>query len=72
MKNLVTISAVILMLGACSERTGEQLDQNAQHIRVYTDPETGCQYLIYDRKYGYAGMGGITARMDADGNQICE
>lgn len=36
-------------------------------IRVWRDPETGCDYLLYKR--GYAG--GITPRMNADGTPHC-
>jgi hypothetical protein len=36
-------------------------------IIAYTDPATGCDYLIYA---GYR-KGGITPRMMADGRQVC-
>lgn len=34
------------------------------HIRIYTDKETGCQYLGFNQS-------GITPRMHADGTQMC-
>lgn len=38
------------------------------HIEFWTDEDTGVQYVIYDRVGGYAGMGGITPRLNADGS----
>ena len=34
----------------------------------FTDPQTGCDYVVYRGAYG----GGITPRMDADGKQVCK
>lgn len=36
-------------------------------IKLWTDEETGVQYIIYNRKDGYGGMGGITPRLNSDG-----
>lgn len=38
------------------------------HIYVWTDEETGVQYIIYHEKCGYAGFGGITPRLNPDGS----
>lgn len=38
------------------------------HIFIITDPKTGVQYIVYREKVGYAGMGGITPRLNADGS----
>lgn len=38
------------------------------NIYEYVDKETGVHYLIYSYKGGYAGMGGITPRLNADGS----
>ena len=65
MKKLV----VILMLW-CSLLVGcdtdfEKVDGNKTNsIKVYVDPETGVNYLIYDDPY----RGGITVRYNADGS----
>ena len=37
------------------------------HIYVITDPKTGVQYIIYREKVGYAGLSGITPRLNSDG-----
>lgn len=42
------------------------------HIEFWTDEETGVQYVIYDRSGGYAGMGGITPRLNSDGSVYIE
>lgn len=37
-------------------------------VCIFTDSETGVQYVVYREREGNAGMGGITPRLDADGN----
>ena len=37
-------------------------------VYIWTDPETGVQYVVYSEKHGYAGIGGITPRLQADGS----
>lgn len=37
-------------------------------VSVFIDPETGIEYLLYREKVGYAGMGGITPRLNPDGS----
>ena len=37
-------------------------------VYIYTDPETGVEYLIFSKSAGYAGMGGITPRLNVDGS----
>lgn len=36
-------------------------------IEIWTDEETGVQYIVYSNKTANAGMGGITPRLNADG-----
>lgn len=38
-----------------------------EEIRVWRDPETGCQYLLWERRQ----RGGITPRLKADGRPVC-
>lgn len=38
----------------------------------YVDPETGVHYLIYSQDAGYAGMGGMTPRLNADGSLMVD
>jgi len=40
------------------------------NVYVWTDEETGVQYLIYSDRHSDSGMGGITPRLNADGT-IC-
>ena len=37
---------------------------NSKDIRIWTDPDTGVQYVIYS---GYRSAGGITPRINLDG-----
>lgn len=78
-KLLTTISTVMLIImclvGCRSDRdiyadmpnNGVTKTDNI-HIEFWTDEETGVQYVIYDRSGGYAGMGGITPRLNSDGS----
>lgn len=48
-------------------------DKKAESIRdencyIVTDQKTGVQYIVFREKVGYAGMGGITPRLNADGS----
>mgnify|MGYP004455866583 CR=1 FL=1 len=40
---------------------------NNNDIYEFIDPDTGVHYWIYSRTGGYAGMGGITPRLNSDG-----
>jgi len=49
----------------------EQKEQKIEDsVYIYTDPETGVQYLCFYCQQGYAGMGGITPRLNSDGSLI--
>ena len=39
-----------------------------QNMFVWTDEETGVQYIVYNEKRYNAGFGGITPRLNADGS----
>ena len=45
-----------------------KLKEDCEDVYIWTDKETGVQYIIFDKKKGYAGMGGITPRLNADGS----
>ena len=71
---------VIFCLCACESNKDIKTTEN-DNIEIWTDVETGVQYVIYDRNTGYAGIGGITPRFNADGtlygvpeenNEFCE
>ena len=38
-----------------------------EQVRVWRDPETGCQYLIWQSRR----HGGVTPRLTADGRPMC-
>lgn len=42
--------------------------ENDKPIYIWTDKETGVQYVIYQEQHGYAGFGGITPRLNPDGS----
>lgn len=67
--SVFVIIILILCLAGC-EDTNPNIEgsQDDTHIDFWTDKETGVQYVIYDRKGGNAGMGGITPRLNADGS----
>lgn len=79
---LMITTIVCLLLTGCTnaEKTGctditittpmEVSSQDIQNDNIYviTDPETGVQYIVYREKVAYAGMGGITPRLNPDGS----
>ncbi|WP_443029927.1 DUF6440 family protein [Sphingomonas sp. ZB1N12] len=38
-----------------------------EEVRVWRDPETGCQYLLWERRR----RGGITPRLTMEGRPMC-
>lgn len=38
-----------------------------EQVRVWRDPDTGCQYLLWERRQ----RGGITPRLTPDGRPMC-
>lgn len=74
-KVIFTLIVVILTLClvGCDdsmENTIKQTDNDG--IYIWIDEETGVQYIIYSKGYGYTGMGGITPRLNADGTLYTE
>lgn len=68
---LILVALVLtLCLVGCAEtnQTKPELrEEENSSIRIWTDEETGVQYIVYCDRGGYAGMGGITPRLNADG-----
>ncbi len=66
--------AIMLALSACNAEkhetaNGKELtSMRYGDVYDFIDPDTGVHYLIYDRTTGYAGKGGITPRLNADGS----
>lgn len=68
------LAGLILALSGCNTDSHESTDNKELAVMRYGDvydfvnPDTGVHYLIYDRTTGYAGKGGITPRLNADGS----
>ncbi len=41
--------------------------RGGERVRVWRDPETGCQYLLWERR----DKGGMTPRLRPDGRPMC-
>ena len=70
MKKIMAICMILVLLVCLVSCTIEDTNIEASsnsNVEFWTDEETGVQYIIYDRKAGYGGMGGITPRYNADG-----
>lgn len=65
--SILMVVVLILCLSGCIKNENIERDSNNSDIKFWTDTETGIQYVIYSRSAGYAGMGGITPRLNADG-----
>ena len=72
MKKIFSVLIIILLvfsLFACEDVDTDVAikNKNNNDITIWTDPETGVQYIVYCEFYGYSGAGGITPRLNADG-----
>ena len=82
MKNkilLIVTALIILVVGCGSTAVNAKSQKSSSRFRIdyitewndveeYRDTETGVHYLIYKDRHGYAGMGGICPRYNADGS----
>ena len=67
------ITVIILLFALCGCGLNENITQTSDtDIRIWTDEETGVQYVIYCHAAGYKGMGGITPRLNSDGSLYME
>lgn len=71
---VLAILALALSFAACEiekpnmDVSSEVLEEaRSEDIKIWTDEETGVQYIIYSKKVFKGGMGGITPRLNADG-----
>ena len=65
---LIIVVLVLCLVGCESETTKTTIKQEStSNIHIWTDEETGVQYIVYYEKAGDSGMGGITPRLNADG-----
>lgn len=71
MKNIMAIflaiSMIFCLVGCAEEPTEPKSKSSSEDMFIWTDEETGVQYIIYSNVNGYSGMGGITPRLNADG-----
>lgn len=65
--SILLLSVSTLCLAGCSDNTDVNKSNNT-NVKFWTDKDTGVQYVIYDESEGYAGMGGITPRLNSDGS----
>jgi hypothetical protein len=71
----IMVAMVSIFLVACSGH-GESSAQsktgtktlNGSYVYEWIDKDTGVHYWIYSETSGYAGHGGITPRLNADGS----
>ncbi len=59
--------SIVFCLCACESSDEVTNKESNSDIEIWTDEETGVQYVIYDSCGRYSGMGGITPRFNADG-----
>lgn len=69
-KTLFGLSLVLLLAG-CGEAEDADFKEPYTIPSVWTDKETGCDYLIGDTG-SYKGGMSITPRMLNDGTQLCK
>lgn len=78
-KKFIAISAVLLCFTfavSCDENSTLITEKSTptvgtrsnDYIYIWTDDETGVQYVIYREKTYNAGHGGITPRLNPDGS----
>ena len=74
--SVLIIVVLMLCLSGCETETSNEIqkptkptlaEESDKHISIWTDTETGVQYIVYTEGVGYCGMGGITPRLNADG-----
>ena len=74
---LIIIAICISIMG-CHPRNAESggTHQNKLHFRasgdatVYTDPDTGVQYIVFSKRGNYSLGVGITPRLNPDGTPM--
>lgn len=71
MKKLIFILSVLALtvcLVGCEIDTPWHLQREPDNgFSVWTDEETGVQYIIYQYRNSSGGLGGITPRLNPDG-----
>lgn len=65
--SILIILGLITCLTSCTNNENITQSNEDTSIKFWTDKETGVEYIIYSNINGYAGQGGITPRLNADG-----
>ena len=67
---LAMLCAALTLMGCEVSNENIEMSKEDAYIKIWTDTETGVQYVIYHYAIGYAGAGGITVRVDAEGRPM--
>ena len=71
MKKILVVLMVLVLIAClmgCDNNENITRSDKDVSIMFWTDEETGVEYVIYsNNSNGYAGQGGITPRLNADG-----
>lgn len=66
MKHLVLLAA--LLLAGCNVPPSQPGENDTG---IWTDPSTGCRYLLYEDGIGNTRVGSLSIRYNADGTPDC-
>lgn len=66
MKRLTLV--VAFALAGCGANPSEA---DGKHTAKWTDPETGCVYLLFRNGFGQSAIGSLSIRFRADGTADC-
>lgn len=71
MVSVITVAACAPAVGGASQGTTHyRIGETAYGgVNVFTDPETGCQYLVFKGPYA---LSAVPRSIDENGKQICE
>ncbi|MEG3175827.1 hypothetical protein U1872_06265 [Sphingomonas sp. RB3P16] len=64
----VSIAIALLALSGCMVATAPQ---SADNTAIWTDPSTGCRYIVYRDGLGNTSVGSLSIRFRRDGKPDC-
>ena len=70
-KVIAALTLAIVLVGCDRPTPDPSVGDPASDVYSWRDPDTGCNYLIRSHDAGYAGMGGMTSKLRADGRPDC-
>ena len=70
-KNIILLILIILVVSGCDDIKDTQIEENKSYktyglMITYCDKKYGVEYIVLSKGYG----GGITVRLDEEGNVI--